>query len=339
MPFTGFRMGNRPWPVWYAASMEAAVGIRNALVRRSLLVASPLDAAGLAPAAASGADALVIDVAHEPAGGHRAEARHALGGALAAIARSGSDLLLWTDVDGAVDDLAACPPGTISGVLITAQSRDGVAAVDAALARWEESCGMTPGVTDVTLVLATGLAVSACAALARASQRVVALALDEPALLRTAIAGDGAGRDLAAYYRGAIVVVARTLAVQAYGVIAAGAGPLAAGYATAGRRMGLHGAVCFDPDAVSQVNAGFSPSEGQVVAARRLLAAMDVAVAEGRGAIAAAAGTMADLANARQAQAVVDRADAIRRRVQPPLEDAPAAADPPTEEGSAWPWR
>ena len=65
------------------------------------------------------------------------------------------------------------------------------------------------------------------------------------------------------------------------------------------------------------VNSGFSPREGEVEAARRVLAAMDAAVAEGRGAIAASAGTMADLANVRQARAVIDRADAIERRREP----------------------
>ena len=67
---------------------------------------------------------------------------------------------------------------------------------------------------------------------------------------------------------------------------------------------------------------------------------MDAAVADGRGAIAASAGTMADLANIRQARAVIDRAEAInRRREPPPVDEGAPTSGPTSEEGSAPPWR
>lgn len=304
-----------------------------------MLVCSPLDGGALARAAASGADAVVLDMARGPAAHRREEARHALGGALAWLAESGAELLLWTDAAGVAADLSTADGG-VSGVLVTAARPDDVAVVDAALAGWEARQGAAPNSVSIEVALASGAAVLGCHAIAAGSARVVALALDEQALLRTAEQSGAGRRDLAAYYRGAAVVAARALGVQAHGAVAPGSGALAAGYAAVGRRLGLRGALCFDADAVSLVNAGFSPSAAEVEAARRVLSAMADAVADGRGAIAAASGTMADLANVRQAQAVVDRAEAIvRRREMPSAEDAVAEQEPSTEEGSAPPWR
>ncbi|MCY4624923.1 MAG: aldolase/citrate lyase family protein [Chloroflexi bacterium] len=319
--------------------MESALAIRDALVRRSLLVVSPLDRDALERAVGAGADAVVLDVARGPAAHRREEARRGLGAAIASVAQSGAEVLLWTDAGGAGADLAACEGG-VSGVLAAAESAADVASVDGALRAWEAARGLGPGSVNIAVVLATGAAVRGCDDIAGGCSRVVALVVDERALVRSAGENAAARRELAAYYRGAVVVAAKALGVQAHGAVAPGSGALAAGYATMGRRMGLRGALCFDADAVSLVNAGFSPTEGEVTAARRVLSAMEDAVAGGRGAIAASPGTMADLANVRQAQAVVDRAEAIRRRHDQPEPDGePSATEPSTEEGSAPPWR
>ena len=291
-----------------------------------MLAVSPLDRRALSNAAASGADAIVLDMACGPAAHRRDEARAVLGAAIESLADAGAELLLWTDAAGAAADLRGCDGISVSGFLVTAASADDVADVDAALNDWEAGHATLSGALTVEVVLASASAVHNCVNIASASRRVVAVALDEQALLRSSGMGGAGRRDLAAYCRGAVVIAARTMDVQAHGSVAAGAGALAAGYANSGRRMGLRGAVCFDADTVSLVNAGFSPSAAEVESARRALAAMEAAVAEGRGAIAASPGTMADLANVRQGQAVVDRAEAIRRRTTP-------------EEGSAPPWR
>ncbi|MDE2899759.1 MAG: aldolase/citrate lyase family protein [Chloroflexota bacterium] len=232
------------------------MAVRDTLVRRSLLAVSPLDVDGLARAAASGADAVVLDVARGAAAHRREEARRALGAASASLVGSGVELLLWTDAPGASADLVAMDmaAGVVSGALVTANSPDDVAAVDAALGAWEASHGVDAGTVNVEVVLASGAAVQSCAEIAAASPRVVALALDEDALLRAAGEHDAARRDLASCYRGALVMAARSLGVQAHGAVATGAGALAAGYAAVGRRMGLRGALCFDANVVSLAN-------------------------------------------------------------------------------------
>lgn len=306
--------------------METLAATRDTLVRRSLLAVSPLDRQALSAAAASGADAIALDLARGPAAHRRDEARAGLGAAIESLDGAGAELLLWSDAAGVADDLRACDGAGVSGILATAAAHD-ASAIDAALDDWEAGHALSAGALTVEVVLASAAAVHRCVDIASASRRVVAVALDEQSLLRASGMGGAGRRDLAAYCRGAVVIAARTMGVQAHGSVAAGAGALAAGYANAGRQMGLRGAICFDADTVSLVNAGFSPSAAEVEAARRALAAIQDAVAGGRGAIAAAPGTMADLANVRQAQAVVDRAEAIRRRQST------------AEEGSAPPWR
>lgn len=329
--------------------MESALAIRDTLVRRSLLAVSPLDGEGLARAAASGADAIALDMARGAAAHRREDARRALGAAVASLAGSGAETLLWTDPAGAAADLAAAADGGVSGVLVTAGTPEDVAGVHAALGAWEASRGVRQGSVSVEIVLASGAAVRDCADIAGESRRVVALALDEEALLRAAAGHAAARRDLGSHYRGALVMASRALGVQAHGAVAPGSGALAAGYAAVGRRMGLRGALCFDAGVVSLVNAGFSPSAAEVEAARRVLSAMAAAVSGGRGAIAASIGTMADLANVRQARAVVVWAEAVRQRETGPSDaesavpDSAGAPEPVPdsfrEERSAPPWR
>ena len=212
--------------------------------------------------------------------------------------------------------------------------------MDGALGDWESRHGMQRGVVNVEVVLATAAAVQTLR-----HNRGGELAGGGTRVGRAGVATRCRGKRRREarpchVLPGAVVVAAKALGVQAHGAVGQGVGALAAGYAAVGRRMGLRGALCFDADVVALVNSGFSPREGEVEAARRVLAAMDAAIAEGRGAIAASAGTMADLANVRQARAVIDRADAINRRLEPPMVDEGTPESGPTsEEGSAPPWR
>jgi len=119
--------------------METTAETRDALVRRSLPAVSPLDGRALSYAAASGADAIVLDLARGPAAHRRDEARVVLGAAMESLVGAGAELLLWTDAAGVEADLRACDGVGVSGVLVTAASADDVGAIDAALSDWEAS--------------------------------------------------------------------------------------------------------------------------------------------------------------------------------------------------------
>jgi malyl-CoA/(S)-citramalyl-CoA lyase len=86
-----------------------------------------------------------------------------------------------------------------------------------------------------------------------------------------------------------------------------------AGFAAATRRaaaMGFAGRMVIHPSQIAPANAAFSPSDKEVADARRVLAAMEEAAREKRGAVQID-GRLIDMANLRMAHNVVWLADAI----------------------------
>ncbi|HXZ01985.1 MAG TPA: CoA ester lyase [Stellaceae bacterium] len=85
------------------------------------------------------------------------------------------------------------------------------------------------------------------------------------------------------------------------------------GYKAAGRRaaaLGCEGKWAIHPSQVALANETFTPSAKEVERARRILAAMEQAAREGRGAVALD-GRLIDIASIRQAEALVKKAAAI----------------------------
>ncbi|MFN7753536.1 MAG: HpcH/HpaI aldolase/citrate lyase family protein [Pseudomonadota bacterium] len=88
------------------------------------------------------------------------------------------------------------------------------------------------------------------------------------------------------------------------------------GLAAAARRaaaLGFEGKMCIHPAQIPVVNEVFSPSEGEVAQARRILDAMEQARRDGRGAVALD-GRMLDIVSIRQAEQLLERASAIAAR-------------------------
>jgi malyl-CoA/(S)-citramalyl-CoA lyase len=90
----------------------------------------------------------------------------------------------------------------------------------------------------------------------------------------------------------------------------------AAGFEAQARRsavLGCEGKWAIHPSQVDAANTLFSPSEEQVAYAKRVIAAMEEAKSEGRGAVSVD-GRMIDLASIRQADVLVRKADEIAAR-------------------------
>ena len=85
------------------------------------------------------------------------------------------------------------------------------------------------------------------------------------------------------------------------------------GFRAAARRaavLGFEGKWAIHPSQVAAANEVFTPSEGEVAKARRIVDAMRLAAAEGRGAVSLD-GRLIDLASIRMAEALIAKADAI----------------------------
>jgi malyl-CoA/(S)-citramalyl-CoA lyase len=78
-----------------------------------------------------------------------------------------------------------------------------------------------------------------------------------------------------------------------------------------GAALGMDGKWAIHPSQVKVANEVFSPSEAEVKQARRVLEAMENAQREGLGAVSLD-GKLVDIASIKQAQQIVDKADAIQ---------------------------
>jgi len=76
--------------------------------------------------------------------------------------------------------------------------------------------------------------------------------------------------------------------------------------------LGVEGKWAIHPSQIKLANQVFTPAEAEVDRARRILAAMEEAAREGRGAVALD-GRLIDAASIRQAQVLVDKADQIEQ--------------------------
>jgi citrate lyase subunit beta/citryl-CoA lyase len=114
------------------------------------------------------------------------------------------------------------------------------------------------------------------------------------------------------YARSRLAVAARAMGVAAVDqvVIALRDSERFLADAAAGRALGYRGKLCIHPAQVTLANKAFGPSEAELDRARRMIAAFDAAVREGRGSIDFE-GQMVDEPIVRQARAVVALAEPV----------------------------
>jgi citrate lyase subunit beta/citryl-CoA lyase len=74
--------------------------------------------------------------------------------------------------------------------------------------------------------------------------------------------------------------------------------------------MGFMGAACIHPAQIAPLNTHFSPTAEEVAAARRVVAAFEAAVAEGRASVGVD-GRMVDIPVAERARRLIARAEVI----------------------------
>jgi citrate lyase subunit beta / citryl-CoA lyase len=235
---------------------------------RSLILAPADDAALLAAALASAADAVVVDldVAPERREAARRAARRilmasresAVGQALIArvspldSGETGADL----DAIVALSPIALMLPGTLSAA--------SVQQLAAKLAVAEARSGLGDGATAIIAVVDTAEGVLAAASLVRAGPRLIALAFDGRALaldLGVEAAHDAVGDWVGpiAHARDAILLAAGAARVSAVEMAPASTPDAAAlgAIARAARRNGFAAMLAHDPDQAKVINAIF----------------------------------------------------------------------------------
>lgn len=283
---------------------------------RSLLYVPANNPRFLDRAQERGADALILDLEDSVPADRKEEARAMLAARWEGLARGPSDLLvrIGGDLRAAARDLeAAVRPGLAGLYCAKTESPDRIRWIAEAVAELEAERGLPAGRVLLVPLLESPLAVEAAFEIAAADPRVAALTLgseDYAAALGVAPTPENL---FPARHR--IVAAARSSGRAALGLLdsvaalGTGEGDFAALVARS-RAAGFSGASAVHPMRIPLLNRGFLPDAAEEAWARAVLAALDAAEAQGRGA-ARLGGRMIDPPMRRRAEQIL--AQAARR--------------------------
>ncbi|KVX65741.1 HpcH/HpaI aldolase/citrate lyase family protein [Burkholderia stagnalis] len=296
-------MNPSPQPVW-----------------RSLLYVPAHVPRFVAKAAASDADALILDLEDSVPPEHKQAARDALADAVPMLRAAGRDVLVRANgpLDLLVPDLrAAVRAGAHGVVLPKVRGGSHVEAIDELLGTLEEGAGAMPGGTRIVAIVETPQAFQAMDRIARASSRVIAMMLG---------GGDfalhcesDAGADVLRVPKQLLIIAARAAGILPLGLIG-GLDELRdldafERIARASAALGYAGATCIHPLQVDALNRAFRPDDDAVRDARAVLAAYEDARDSGRGALRVD-GRMVDAPGVARAKRVLARHAAVQARAR-----------------------
>ena len=263
------------------------------------------------------ADIIVLDLEDAVPPDEKAAARETVRASIESLHAAGKSVHVRVnnlDTKLTRDDLAAVvAPGLEALLYPKAQSGQEIRDLDVLIREQEyHKDGVTPGDTALIPMIETARAVLRCEDIARASSRIVGLALGgEDYCADLAVSRTKEGRELE-HIRRTMIHVCAAYGLRAldgiYAILGDEEGLRAdAAYA---RSIGMKGKYVVHPEQVTPVNEVFSPSAAEVEAARRLVAEFEAAVAAGHGTVRIA-GQMVDVPIANRARELIAYAEAI----------------------------
>ena len=279
---------------------------------RSLLFIPAVAERFVAKAPTRGADVIILDLEDSIPPSEKDAARAALPGAAKTIAAHGQEICVRINrpLELAVPDIAAAIVPEVSSLMLPkVMGPEHIKLLSEVVAVREAALGMKIGHTRFIGVVETPDALPALHAIALADPRMAALGVGSEDLSTELEAVPGAD---SLYVYGMMAVAAaraaRILPLGSVGVFA-DFSDLDAYRASLrrSRALGFGCAACIHPAQVAVVNEEDGPAPAEVERARRLIAAFDVALAEGKGAVAFE-GAMIDLPVVERARRVLARA-------------------------------
>lgn len=266
-------MSARPLPSW-----------------RSLLFCPANEERFIAKAHTRGADALILDLEDAVSPAQKDTARSGVASAARRVRQGGADVLVRInrELHWAVPDIAAAVGPDVAGlVLPKLMGPEHVRLLSEVVAAREIALGLPLGHTVFVALIESAAALEHMGAIARADARLVAMA----------VGGEDLATDLGAEPSADALYVAKMQGLQAaraagilpMGVLASVAG-VADGEAyramlRRSRSLGFACASCVHPAQVPLLNQAFGAGPSELAQARRLVAAYEQGVAEGRGAV------------------------------------------------------
>lgn len=279
---------------------------------RSLMFVPATGEKFVAKAHTRGADVIILDLEDSIAPAEKQAAREALPRAAATVGQAGAEVAVRINrpLELAVPDIAAAVMPSVGTLMLPkVMGPEHVRLLSEVVAAREAAQGMAIGHTRFVAVVETPEALPLLPAIASADPRVVALGIGAEDLSTEMEAVPGA--DLLYHFGMMVVAAARAARIQPMGSV----GPFAdfsdlEAYRLSLRRsraLGFACQACIHPAQVPVINEEYGPSPAEVERARRLIAAFEAALAEGRGALAFE-GQMIDLPVVERARRLLARA-------------------------------
>ena len=278
---------------------------------RSLMFVPVLAERFIAKAHTRGADALILDLEDSIIPSKKAEARAAIAAAVPRVAQNGADVVVRINrpLELAVPDIeAAVMPGVSALMLPKVMGPEHVRLLAELVTEREHQLGMEIGHTRLLVLIETVAALPHLFAMAA-----------EPRMAGMSVGGEDFATDMGATPSADsmyVFAMQGLAACRAAGILPMGSmGQLAkiddlesyrAGLKR-GRELGFTTASCIHPAHVPIINEEYGASDAEIDRARRLLAAFEVAKANGEGAVAFE-GSMVDLPIVIRAERLLARA-------------------------------
>jgi citrate lyase subunit beta/citryl-CoA lyase len=185
-----------------------------------------------------------------------------------------------------VEEMAPAFPQAI--ILPKCEGAPDVERLDAALDRFEAQSGIPPGSIFIMPLIETALGVVNAFAIAKASPRNVALCFGAEDFARDLGLRRSSGGEECLLARQTIVLAAAASGIQPQDSVFSNVDD-EAGFATAcagARSLGFSGMGIIHPRQIEIAHRAFSPGDGEMDEARRIVEALAAAEAEGRGVVA-----------------------------------------------------
>lgn len=279
---------------------------------RSLLYVPANNARFVAKAQQRGADGIILDLEDSVPDTDKANARNLCAETVAEMVDGPSDVLVRINASlrKAIPDLEKIvQPGLTAILLPKADRPDKVALLAETLDELEAERGLVPGGIKFIPMIESPAGFFAASEVATASSRAVGLLLGSEDFATEA--GMEPDPETLLLPRQQLVFAARKAGLVPYGLLES-----AADYANLDKtrdiarraaRFGFEGSTCVHPALVPVLNQAFSPGSEQIAHARAVIATLEAAAAQGRGA-AVLNGRMIDAPMRKRAERLLTRA-------------------------------
>ena len=286
---------------------------------RSMLFTPGNNKRMLQKAGTLGADAVILDLEDAVPMAEKETARVLVKDSVEQVAAGGSQVFVRVNalITGlTTEDLRWVIQSGLAGVVLpkTESSQD-ILEVVSLIDKLESERGIELDSLALMPQLETATGVLDAREIATASKRIIALnfgSLDFTRDMGTTPSLEGTEVFYARSYIAVVARAARVMAIDTPWIDIADREGLVE-EAKMARQLGFQGKLLIHPSQIEPVHQVFSPSEDEVAYARRVVQAFREAEAQGVGAISLD-GKMIDVANARQAEELIARAEATVRR-------------------------